>query len=328
MSDRENRVRFDAVALGETMLRLSVPSGQRLASATTLDVHVGGSESNVCASLASLGRRCSWVGALPEGPLGTRALRALHEAGIDASGVLRDPAHRMGLYFVEFRAAPFASEVHYDRERSAASALTPNALPWDVLLNAKLLHTTGITLGVSESLRQSAMAAMARCRAAGMAISFDVNYRSKLWGAEEAARSIREAAAMTDLFLCARADAELLFAAGGSDEEVLAQLSSLAPTATIVLTLGSSGSLASHRGTLLRQPGIPAPDIDRLGAGDAFAAGVIDGYLRNDLERGLRVGAALAALAISQHWDALVADAADLARVLESITSRIVCKFA
>ena len=105
------------------MLRLSAPAGGRLETMTGLDVHLGGAESNVCAALASLGRRCSWLSRLPDNALGRYVLRTLRAANIDTSGVVLAPDARLGIYYVEFAAAPRTTEVIYDRSEAAITGL-------------------------------------------------------------------------------------------------------------------------------------------------------------------------------------------------------------
>lgn len=97
--------RFDVTTFGEAMLRLSVPAGERLQDADTLQVHVGGAESNVASALARLGRNCAWLGRLPDSALGHTAANQLRQAGVNLDGVVWNAHARMGLYFVEFARA-------------------------------------------------------------------------------------------------------------------------------------------------------------------------------------------------------------------------------
>lgn len=136
--------RFDVTTLGEAVLRLSVSLGQRLETMTGLSVHLGGAESNVCAALASLGRRCSWVSRVPDGLLGHYALRSLRAAGVDTSAVVVAEQGRLGNYYVD-AAPPRATDVIYDRGGAASTGLTVDDIVWKVLSDTRVLHLTGIT---------------------------------------------------------------------------------------------------------------------------------------------------------------------------------------
>ena len=129
------------------MLRLSVPTGQRLEDAHQLAVHPGGTESNVCTALAGLGRRCGWVSRLPDSPPGRLVLRRLWAAGVDTSAVVLAASRtsRIGTYYVEFAAPPRPIRVIYDRANSAVSCMTGADVNWDYLLDTRMLHLTGIT---------------------------------------------------------------------------------------------------------------------------------------------------------------------------------------
>ena len=302
-----NGRRFEVTTFGETMLRLAAPPGHRLDEATRLDIEVGGAESNVAAALAAIGRRCGWLGHLPASPLGRNALRRIRAAGVDVSGATLVEGGRLGLYFVEFGAAPRPTEVHYDRAASVASSLGVDGLRWELLLDSEVLHLTGITPALGERPRQLVRAALARAAERGLRTSFDVNYRSKLWSPEQAAATLLPLLPQLDLLICGRGDAETVFGLGGAPDEVLVALEARCAGGAVVLTLGDEGALArDSAGAPVQVPSHPATVVDRVGAGDAFAAGVLDGWLDGDLLLGLRRGVALAALALSQWGDQLV----------------------
>lgn len=307
--------RFHVGSFGETMWRLAAPRGRRLEETGELTVTVGGAESNVCAALAALGRRCAWTGRLPASPLGRNVLRKIRAAGVDTSGVRLVEGERLGLYFVEFGAAPRPTEVHYDRTASAAARTGPDDLPWETLLDSEVLHLTGITPALGSGPRELVRRAISLARDRGVAVSLDVNYRAKLWTPQEAAEVLGPLSAEVDLLVCGRRDAELLFGASGSDEKVLALLEERCP-GTVILTLGEEGAVTRVDGAEVRVAGIPTETVDRFGAGDAFSAGVIDGYLDGDVAAGLRRGVALAALALSQHGDAVSTTREEVERVM------------
>lgn len=315
--------RFDVTTLGETMYRLSVPVGQHLEAMDALTVTVGGAESNVCAALASLDRRCAWVSRLPNTPLGRGMVRRLRAANIDTQGVVFSDEGRVGTYYAEFATLPRGTVVYYDRKHSAMSEVRPKDIDWDYLLDTRLLHLTGITPALSDNCREVVHEAMRRANEAGVAISFDVNYRAKLWSPAEASCCLRDLLPRVTLLICGENDAQALFKFKGSAEEVLEKLTSLTGATTLVLTRGDKGATVLHDNSIYTVRATEAEVIDRFGAGDAFAAGVIDGVLDDRLEEGLRRGAVLGALALAQCGDMLITTRAELEQLLERKVYRI-----
>ena len=309
--------RFDVTTLGEAMLRLSVPIGHHLETMTGLETHLGGAESNVCAALAALGRRCAWVSRLPDTALGRYVLRTLRAAGVDTSGVRLARDARLGIYYVEFAAPPRATEVVYDRSGAAASELTPEAVAWELLLDTRVLHLTGITPALSSGCFELVLAAAQRAKAGGVSVSFDVNYRSKLWSPEAARGHLSAILPYVDLLFCGQEDARTVFGLEGTAEDVLRALHTLTPAEQVVLTRSHEGATTLLGGELTHVPAGEVTVVDRLGAGDAFAAGVLDGYLDGDIHTGLRKGVALSALVLAQHGDMLVTTPAELSAMLD-----------
>ena len=133
------------------LLRLSTPLGERLETARLLDVHPAGAEANVATLLARLNCRTLWMGALPNNPLGRLAASALRTAGVVMDGVLWRESGRMGTYYVEFGAPPRGIQVTYDRSHSCAAEVLPEEIDWNILLDTRILHLTGITPALSKS---------------------------------------------------------------------------------------------------------------------------------------------------------------------------------
>lgn len=304
--------RFDVSTLGEMMLRLSVPSGERLETAARLDVYPAGAESNVASLLSRLGRQACWVGALPDNPLGKRAAGALRAAGVDLGGVLWRDHGRMGTYYVEFGAPPRGIRVTYDRAGSCTSEMGPDDPDWEALLDTRLLHLTGITPALSVSCRELTAEALRRARQRGVPVSFDLNYRSRLWTEVEAAVVLRPLIQGLELLFCSATDAARLFGIQGDREEVARAVLELSHARQVVVTFGEQGALAWDGQLLVYEPARPTQIVDRLGAGDALAAGLLHGWLDGDLAAGLRYGVTLAGMALSQLGDMLVTDREEL----------------
>lgn len=295
--------RFDVASLGEAMLRLSVPAGVRLELAGRFDVNPAGAEANVIGALARLGRRVAWVSALPRSSLGRMVANRFRATGMDLSGVVWRDEGRMGVYYVEFGGPPRGIQVVYDRADSCFARLTPAEIDWDLLLDARLLHLTGITPALSPASLELTATALAKARAAGVPISFDINYRGKLWDESTAAAVLTDLARACELLFCSLADARRVFGLDGEPEETARRLAERLQAGRVVVSVSDQGVVAWDGARILRQPAHPAQIVDRIGAGDALAAGVIHGWLDGDFGRGLRVGTALAALALSQHGD-------------------------
>lgn len=298
------------------MLRLSVPNGRRLETTTRLDLEYGGTESNCLTSLARIGRRVGWLSRVPDNPLGRGLLRALRADGIDTQAVVLKPGERMGIYYVEFATAPRAIQVTYDRADSAASRLTSADVDWDYVLDTRVLHLTGITPALSESCLELTGEAIARARARGVRVSFDVNHRGRLWDAATAGAALRPIIADVDLLLCKGSDATALFGCAGEPRELMSQLKSLTRAEAVVSTFGADGAALLTGDGFVGRPALPVQIVDRIGSGDAFAAGVIDGWLDGDLAEGLRRGVGLAGIALSQHGDRVMTSRAELNAVL------------
>lgn len=308
--------RFDVTSLGEALLRLSVPAGIRLEMAGRFDVNPAGAEANVMGALARLGRRTAWVSALPISPPGRLVANRLRTAGVDLSGVCWREEGRLGVYYVEFSGPPRGIEVVYDRADSCFAHLSPDEIDWTSLLDARLLHLTGITPALSPSCLELTTTAIAKARAAGVPMSFDINFRGKLWDECTAAAVLADLARGSDLLFCSLADARRVFGITGEPEEVVRRLAERLQPRQMVVSIGDQGMIGWDGVAILRQPAYPAQVIDRIGAGDALAAGVIHGWLDGDFGRGLRVGAALAALAISQHSDMVITTPAEVEGLL------------
>ena len=295
------------VTLGEAMLRLSVKPGDRVEDAPAFDVHVAGSEANVAYAAARVGVRTAWTSVLPDNPLGHRVATTLSAGGVDTSLVRWEPGGRLGLYFVELGAAPRPSSVTYDRAASTMALASTSDFDWPAVVDTRVFHVSGITLGLSASCRELAKHAMREARRAGATVTFDVNYRQKLWDPKLAAAVVREVAPLIDVLICTQEDARDLFEVNGAPD---------LGVETVVLTRGAEGAVASRDGVSIERRGHPVETVDRVGAGDAFVAGLVWGLLDGSLERGLERGLAMSALKMTLRGDLFRLDAADVIALL------------
>jgi 2-dehydro-3-deoxygluconokinase len=319
-------VRWDVASFGETMIRLAVPTGERLETTRQLEVGIGGAESNVLVALARLGRRTAWASVLPRNALGERIARELAWHGVDVSLVQWVERGRVGVYYLDVGVGPRPTAVLYDRAGSAVAQVDPESFSVEWVSESRWLHATGITPALGLGCREVLRRLVERARAAGVAVSFDVNYRARLWDAEEAARTLDPFCAQATVLFCGEGDARTLWGLTGSPEEVAEGLAARFAAAVTVVTRGEGGALAVTReGERVAVPAIPAAVVDRVGAGDAFAAGFLHGYLESgDVERGLRAGVALAALKLTVRGDLAVVSAAELDAALSATRPTIV----
>jgi 2-dehydro-3-deoxygluconokinase len=316
----------DLVGLGEVMLRLAARPPQRLEQASDLDVQIGGTEANVAAACARLGLRTAVISALPsEHAWGDRTVRELSGHGVDCRGVLRRPGQRMGLYFIEYGMAPRPVRILYDRRDSAFSRLVPEDVDWALVRGARLVHLTGVTAALGGNLRDVVRRAVAEAVGAGVPVSFDVNYRSRLWSPKEARDFLGEILPRVRHLFIGADDAATVFELEGSPERGLEGLSGLAPAATIALTLGEAGA------AVLTASGIHRPSrrhvvsvVDRVGAGDAFAAGFLWATLiGRDAQQAVDAATALAALKCTIWGDVPIVSRAELEELLATDSTEI-----
>lgn len=311
--------RFDLTTLGEGQLRYCVPAGTRLERADRFDAYVSGTEGNVASTLARLGRSTGWVSALPDSPLGRRVTNEYRLAGVNLDAV-RWSEGRLATYYVEYAVPPRSIQVWFDRRHSCFAALTSDQVDWDYLLDTRMLHLTGITLalpGPQSLVREAAE----RAASAGVPVSFDMNYRARLWPPDEARRAVLPLLGYVDVLLCSLGDAvHVLGVAPGAPEDVLRGLAELTSARRVVMSMGADGVSAWDRAADATEH-VSAHEVvilDRIGAGDAMVAGVLHGVLSGDFSRGLRYGAACAALALGTYGDQLIVDAPELERLVDA----------
>lgn len=298
------------------MLRFTPPGAQRLEQAAEYRVYVGGSEANVAVGLSHLGLQTAWVGKLPTNPLGRRVVAEIAAQGVDVTQVVWTNSGRVGIYYLEVAGAPRGSQVVYDRQNSAASTFAPEDIDWNILQSARHLHISGITPALSDACAATTRYVLEKAKSIPeLTVSFDVNYRSKLWTPQQA-RSALMPLLNVDVVFCTLDDAKNVFGQSGDPEEVAWHLREMWGAQTVVLTLGSAGAvLVSPSYTGYGKPHKVDP-VDRVGAGDAYVAGFLYGYLELNLEKALRYGSAMAAWKYSEPGDFCYARRNDIEAVI------------
>jgi 2-dehydro-3-deoxygluconokinase len=295
-----NSGRSRIVFFGEMLMRLTPPGNELPMQSPRFDVHFGGAEANVAASLAILGHDSVMISALPDNVLGHACSGELRRHGVDTTR-LRYAEGRMGLYFLSPGAMHRPSEVLYDRVDSVFARTPADAYDWPYLLaGAQWLHLSGINLALGETTAQAALAAVHAARAAGISISFDCNYRSKLWGprAAQAPMLLREVVTEADLIFGSDRDIALILgmdfpytntsdrfrAAASAAFAAWPRLRRLAATERHHRNVDDQdifGLMATHDRMLTTAAHTLTGIVDRIGGGDAFAAGLLHGLFRN-----------------------------------------------
>ena len=296
----------DVIAFGEVMVRLAPPHFQRLEQARSLDLEIGGAELNTAAGLVRLGRSAAWVSRLPDNPLGKLVANRVREIGVSDRHVQFAADARCGLYFLEFGAAPRASSILYDRKDSAVARVQRGMFDWPAIFaGAKWFHVSGIAAALSPGAAEVVDEAMHAARDAGVKVCMDLNYRSKLWTREHAAQVMELLLPQVDALIASEADAEYLFGITGPDFTAVAgEMSKRFGVKIVVGTRRESPLVWRNRfaavgyaaGETFESAWYEVEIVDRLGAGDALAAGLIHGLIDDDLKKGLDYGAAMGAL--------------------------------
>ena len=270
--------------LGEAMIRLSPPPGERISTARSFEATVGGTELNVAIAAAAMGIDSTWATSVPPGPLGERILRHAHAAGVTVANTPLD--ERVGLYFVEVGEEPRGTSVIYDRSSSAFSALENGVVDIAALTSsADAVFTTGITLALGFGPRQLAESFLQTAPASTLR-AFEINYRSKLSSSAEAASAVKATLGTVDILFASDFDLSNLLDLGGNIESA-AQRALLEWDLTMVVVptrTGSVGGTGTNRVSVFTRGDVLSVEqigriLDPVGAGDAGTGAFLAEYL-------------------------------------------------
>ncbi len=313
------------VCFGEIMIRLTAPAGELMLQTPQLDVTFGGAEANVAVSLARMGESVRMATVLPDNALGQAALNEIRRYGVDTSLCSFGPG-RMGLYFVTPGAGQRAADILYDRAGSAFAIASATADWAQVLKGADWLHVSGVTPALNKSSAEAALNAMRGARAAGAKVSFDANFRAKLWEArgDDPRPTLDGLFAQADVLFADARDIGLVTgqrATNGAEAARIAlerypQLQRIAATDRKVLSADAhelSGVTYTRSGATRTDAHAITGIVDRIGGGDAFAAGILHGLASGMGEQHmLDFAVAAAVLKHSVRGDFNLATAADI----------------
>lgn len=309
----------ELVTLGETMAALAPDRIGPLRHARRLDLSLAGSESTVAIGVRRLGHRAAWIGRLGDDELGGLVRATLLAEGVEVHATT-DPSAPTGLMLKERRTADIR-RVHYYRTGSAGSRLGPADLPFGLIESARILHVGAITPALSPSAAQTVREAIQR---AGF-VSFDANFRSRLWSAERYRQCVVALMPFVDLMFASLDEAQILLGSRESDPHALAEaLRETAVPAAVVLTMGRRGALTADAAGVHQIAAETVTEIDPVGAGDSFVAGYLSAVLdgaetRARLEKASR--AAAFSVSADGDWEGLPT-AAELTRANTTDISR------
>ncbi len=295
------------ITLGETMIRLSPKNYERVEFASQLDFRIGGSEANVAVALARLGVNTGWISKLTDNPLGRKIEAELKRWNVNVDAIIWTPEYRVGTYYAEFGSDPRPTNIIYDRKDSAITHIEPEELDWNYLDSCKVFHTSGITVALSENCGNMVKICLEYVKEKKKTTSFDINYRTKLWTPDEARKKLTKILPSIDILISSEKDIDLLFKLKKNLRSKCQDLLDQFALEAIILTRGPEPSyLLDEKGKEFYGKGYRPQLIDRIGAGDAYDAGILYGYLSGDLEIGLAYAEAMSALKFSIPGDFLI----------------------
>jgi 2-dehydro-3-deoxygluconokinase len=330
------------VCFGEVLLRISSPGKELLLQSSTFTAHIGGAEANVAVGLAKFGDPTAVVTVLPNNPLGQASAGEIRRHAVDTSRIVfRDG--RMGLYFLTHGAGHRPAEVLYDRAGSAFAAAPADLIDWkSALAGASWLHVSGITPAVSASGAQAALRAVKAARDAGVDVSYDCNFRARLWGERtpQAPALLRELCTYATLifgddrdiafmldFKAPGAVAERRRLAAQKAFETFTNLKWIAYTERTQLAVDVqqlAGTLHDRQTSYTTKPYPLHGIVDRIGAGDAYAAGILHGLLNGFApQRTVEFGTASAVLKHSIPGDFNLIGVADVEHLLSEVQTDV-----
>ena len=288
----------EILCVGETMVLVTPVESVGLAGGDLCRLTIGGAESTVALYLAELGHRVHWASRLGDDPLGERVVRQLDRHGVDTSLVHRDTEAQTGVYFKD--PTPGSTTVYYYRAGSAASRMSAADVEMFLPGKSRLVHLSGVTPALSASCQGLVEAILARAHTLGTQVSFDVNYRPALWSADDAAPILLELGRQADILFVGLDEARTLWHTGTP-----AEVRALVGTHNrLVVKDGAVGATEFYGADSWFEPAEVVPVVEVVGAGDAFAAGVLSGLLTGgDEAEGLRLGHELAARTLRSTSD-------------------------
>ncbi|MCX7845898.1 MAG: sugar kinase [Dictyoglomaceae bacterium] len=313
---------IDVVSYGEVMIRITPERFKTFVSSNSWEVEIGGTEANVLVGLSILGLKTEFISFFPDNFLGYKALYEIRKYGVGVERVKMVSEGRMGIYFVELHHKTKGIQVLYDRKNSSFSLTPLDKEDFNYLKKARLIHLTGVTPSLSDICREN-IKNICKNKEKDQKLSFDVNYRQKLWSKEECRRFLNEIIPFIDLLFIKKEDFNILFDEEKDEETILFHLQKLYGEDKIyILTKGEEGCSVLFRNEIFSKSAFSTDMVERIGAGDAFVAGFLYGYLiGKNLQESAELGNAMASLKMSVLGDFPSFDGKTLKNYLESLNN-------
>jgi 2-dehydro-3-deoxygluconokinase len=330
MSSKEKE--FDALALGEILLRLSAPDNERIVGGDSFRKCVGGAELNVVSGISLLGLRTGIISKIPATDIGTYAKNRIRFCNVSDDYLIYDESKeaRLGVYYYENGAYPRKASVVYDRKYTSINTIQLEEIPDSAFTSTRLFHTSGITLALSKQSRTVALEMIKRFKAAGAMISFDVNFRASLWTQEEAKEYIESVLPYVDILFASEETLRKTFKKTGDVKDMMKSFTNdfhiavLASTERKVIspkkhTFSSTIYDAREDKFYEEAPYEKIEVVDRIGSGDAYVAGALYGLLQyNDCQKAVEYGNAASAVKNTISGDLPSTDLKELNKIIES----------
>lgn len=327
---------FDALGIGEVMLRLSPSGKERISYSETFEKKAGGSELNVVSGISMLGLRTGMITKLPKSEIGKFIKHKIRFAGTSDDYILYDDSDekRLGIYFYESGAYPRLPIVSYDRKLSSFISFKAEELLSNIYNSTKIFHTSGITLALCHEIRREVTKMVKSFHDAGALISFDVNYRAALWSEEAAKASIEKLLPFIDILFISEETSRRMFGMTGTLKEIHKTFAKKYPNLLVIASTSRTViSPTKHTFTSLvydckeerhyeEAPYENIDVVDRIGSGDAYVAGALYGLLKHgDIDSAVKYGNAMAALKNTIVGDMIVSDLGEVDRIITSHNS-------
>lgn len=339
---------MNVATFGEIMLRLKSPERERLFQSPILEATFGGSEANVAVALSRLGMNARFLSVLPDNQIGRECMRTLRAHGVDVSG-LKFKKGRIGIYFFENGSNQRPSNVIYDRENSALSTIDAGDIDWKkVFEGIEWFHVSGITPAMSRKCADATILAVQTAKSMNITVSFDLNYRAKLWNYGADAKAIMsQIAGYADVLIGNEEDYQKSLGMEGPAPSAGAETDLDAYQAMCKRTLGAfpnarlaavtlreshsadnndwSGMMVSREGRYVSQKYSITNIVDRVGAGDSFSAGLIYGLINfKDEQRALEYAVGLSCLKHTISGDLALIEQGEVEKLLGGdVTGRV-----
>ena len=302
--------KYGVVSLGEVMMRFSPPTNEMIVQGDIFEKQIGGSELNVIAGIESLGKRSAIITKIPDNELGRFVKRQVRSHGVSDDYLIYDnsPEKRLGIYYYEYGAHPRKPRVIYDRKHSSFTTLNFSEVAEEVFEEAEIFHLSGVTLGLSEEIRNLSVELIKKFKEKGALISFDVNFRATLWKEEEAREAIEKILPYVDILFASEETFRKMFKMEGSLRDIQRNFAKAYDIEVIGTTQRNVVSPKKHDFSSIvyqknrdcffsEEPYLQIDVIDRIGSGDAYLSGALFGILKyNDLEKAMEYGNAMSVL--------------------------------